>query len=349
MEKYFDPSQPGSYSSFEKFYKTVKDKVSRQDLRNGLLETDAYTLHKYKRKHFKRNRIIVGGLNQQWEADVAFMNDLAKDNDGYKYFVVFIDCFSRYLYTHPLKTKEGKEMVQVMKTIFERKIPQKLRTDAGGEFLATVVQKYLKQNDIEHIVTSNETKAAIAERVIKTIKKRLYRYFTHTNTQRWIDILSDVTSSYNNTFHRSIQMKPSNVNVNNAASLWLKLYQKPLPLRLPKFKFKVGDYVRISYLEEKFHRDFDHHFTREVFIVAERKLRSQIPVYKLKDYNGENVKGMFYEQEMQKVIFDPNAEFKIEKIIKSRKRQGKKEHFVKWMGWPDKFNSWVADDEIQNL
>ena len=75
MEKYFDPAQPGSYSSFEKIYKTVKGKRNRKALRDFLLKEDVYTLHRYKRTHFKRNQIIVGGLDQQWNADVAFMND----------------------------------------------------------------------------------------------------------------------------------------------------------------------------------------------------------------------------------------------------------------------------------
>ena len=350
MEKYFDPAQPGSYSSFEKFYKTVKGKRTRKALRDFLLKEDAYTLHRYKRTHFKRNQIIVGGLDQQWDADVAFMNDFSSDNDGYKYFVVFIDCFSRYLYTKPLKTKEGKEMIEVMKTVFtNNRKPLKLRTDSGGEFVSQKMNIFLKKENIDHIITSNETKAALAERVIKTIKKRLYRFFTHNNTHRWIDILSDVTKSYNNTHHRTIKMAPSDVNVDNAAALWLRLYQKPQPLRLPKFKFKEGDHVRIAYLEEKFHRDFDHHFTGEVFTIVEKKLRAQIPVYKLRDFSGELIKGLFYEQEIQKIIFDPEVTFKIEKLVKTRKRKGKTEHLVKWLGWPSKYNSWVTDKDVQNI
>ena len=144
-------------------------------------------------------------------------------------------------------------------------------------------------------------------------------------------------------------MAPSDVNTENAAKLWLKLYHQPTVLKIPKPRFDIGDSVRISYLEGKFHRDFDQHFTREVFTVSKRKVRAGIPVYQLTDYNGEVIDGWFYENEMQHVIFDPNADFKIEKTLKTRQRKGKTEHLVKWLGWPDKFNSWVSDQDVKNI
>ena len=78
-------------------------------------------------------------------------------------------------------------------------------------------------------------------------------------------------------------MAPSDVNTENAAKLWLKLYHQPTVLKFPKLRFDIGDSVCISYLEGKFHRDFDQHFTREVFTVLKRKVRAGIPVYQLTD------------------------------------------------------------------
>ena len=350
MEKYLDPKEPGSFSGLHKFYKSLNGQIKRKKVEDFLKQQDAYTLHKYKRIHFKRNKVIVGGMMQQWDSDVGFLDDFAQQNDNYKYFVVFIDVFSQYLYTHPLKTKEAKEMVQAIKFVFSQgHKPLEIRTDKGGEYMGVVFKRYLKSENVEHIITENETKAAFAERVIKTIKKRLYRYFTYSNNNRWIDVLQDITTSYNSTFHRSIGMAPSDVNTENAAKLWLKLCHQPKVLKFPKLRFDTGDSVRISYLEGKFHRDFDQHFTREVFTVSKRKVKAGIPVYQLTDYNGEVIDGWFYGNEMQHVIFDPNADFKIEKILKTRKRKGKTDHLVKWLGCPDKFNSWVSDQDVKNI
>ena len=72
-------------------------------------------------------------------------------------------------------------------------------------------------------------------------------------------------------------------------------------------------------------------------------------VYKIKDLDGESLEGAFYTQELQKVKMDPETEYKIEKIIKKRKRRGHEELLVKWMGWSEKFNSWVKKTDIVRL
>ena len=62
--------------------------------------------------------------------------------------------------------------------------------------------------------------------------------------------------------------------------------------------------------------------------------------YGVKDYGGEGIKGKFYAQELQKVTKEDDV-YEIEEVVKTRKRAGKVEYFVKWKGYPSKFNSWV--------
>ena len=82
--------------------------------------------------------------------------------------------------------------------------------------------------------------------------------------------------------------------------------------------------------------------SEELFVV-EKRLDKRIPVYVLKDFNDEKIEGTFYGWEIQKVTKDKDSLFKVERVVRKRKRNGTTEYFVKWLGWPDKFNSWVVD------
>ena len=109
-----------------------------------------------------------------------------KSNDNYAYFVVFIDIFTRYLYTRPMYTLTGKEMKQVMSNIFEESgvKPQKIRSDQGSEYKNSEVTKFLRTSKVDQIFTYYETKANYAERVIKTIKLKIFKYLTANESFR---------------------------------------------------------------------------------------------------------------------------------------------------------------------
>jgi hypothetical protein len=140
--------------------------------------------------------------------------------------------------------------------------------------------------------------------------------------------------------------------------MWKKLYVdvlKPSVIKKRKskphkrFKFKVGDYVRLSGIKHTFQRDYEQKWTEEVFIVSRRLLRQGIPVYKVMDYSKDPIQGTFYEAELQRVNKTRDDLWKIEKVLKRRKRRGQTEVLVKWQGYPKKFNSWVNKDELQNI
>ena len=145
-------------------------------------------------------------------------------------------------------------------------------------------------------------------------------------------------NSYNNTKHSSIGLKPSEVNASNEGYVLRKLYRKKAPL---KYKFETNDQVRISENRRTFKKGYLPHWTEEIFTIN-RRIPTDPPTYEIKDYNGEDVKGKFYAEELQKVTKTDDV-YKVEKIIKSRKRLGRTEYLVKWMGYPDSFNSWTFD------
>ena len=157
-----------------------------------------------------------------------------------------------------------------------------------------------------------------------------------------MNVLSDLVKEYNNTRYSSIKMAPVKASKKeNELRVWRNLYPEHLEIYDIKPKFSVGDKVRISKNKKTFEKGYTTRWTEEVFTIVEVQ-RSRPPTYKITDLNGEEIKGSFYEPELQKT----NQEiFRIEKVIK----RGKKKSLVKWKGYSNDFNSWVDNKDIVNI
>ena len=137
--------------------------VPKRTAKRWLSEQDAYTLHKPVRRRFKRRRVVVGGQNQQWQADLVDVANLKKYNDGTKFLLTVIDVFSKRAWCVPLKNKVGATLERLLT---ENTTPTALQTDKGTEFLNRPFQKLVETHGIHHFVTHNEeTKASIVERL----------------------------------------------------------------------------------------------------------------------------------------------------------------------------------------
>ena len=359
---FYDPKEPASYSSAQKLYKSLQSKghtIPLKTIQKRLASQEVYTLHRSLKRKFPRNRVIVAGIDSQWDADLMDMTQLAKFNEGYKYVLICIDILSKFVWVIALKSKQSKEVLKAFQNIFAQgRKPNSLRTDQGREFLNKMVSELFKQEGIHHFVTENtEIKANIAERVIRTLKSRMFKYFTKEQTYKYIDVLQDIVYSYNRTFHRSINMTPLAVNKDNADEVWQRLY---LPFKKPKskkgrrkkvhrsvYKFEIGDTVRVSHVQKTFDHGYNSSWSEEIFKIRERQLREHIPLYKIADLADENVQGTFYEQEIQKVHLTTDTAYKIEKIIETEKSRGKTLYLVKWLFWPSKFNSWINGSDVK--
>ena len=348
---YLDPSQPASFGGLDAVYRAVKEKgkskISRKQVQDWLSQQDVHTLHKPARRHYRRSRVIVPGIDAQFQADLVDVQNLSRFNKGYKYLLTCIDIFSKYAWVMPLKTKQGQELVKAFQTILSSgRKPNKLQTDQGTEFLNRVFQKFLRENNIDFFTVNSGLKASAVERFNRTFKNKMYKYFTAKNTLTYIDVLPKLVKSYNNTYHRSIKMKPSQVTKANEAKVWETLYGNDVDKRM-RFKFQVRNRVRISKVKRMFEKSYLPNFTEEMLTIYKRFAR-QVPVYKLKDDAGEILDGTFYEPELQKVIKEDDV-YRVEKVLRKRKRKGVVEYFVKWKGYPDKFNSWVTEKDILKL
>lgn len=352
---YYDPSHPGSFGGVERLRKSVQDetceRVGVENVKDFLSEQDAYTLHKPARVHFIRNRVFVPRPLNQFQADLCDMQALSEYNDGYNYLLTVIDVFSKKAYVRALKRKTAVEVVKAFESIFEEsQTPVKIQTDAGKEFFNKAFKVLMKKHNIVHFSTASDLKASVIERFNRTLKSRMWRYFTANNTMRYIDVLQDLLKSYNHSYHSSIKMKPMQVTSENAFQVFQNLYGTSSATQRSELKmnFKKGDQVRISKVRGVFDKKYEQSFTGEVFTVHECIPREP-PVYKLKDYDGEIIQGSFYEAELQKVKMCKDKVYAVEEILKRRTVRGEEQAFVRWKNWPEKFNSWIKVSALKNI
>ena len=201
--------------------------------------------------------------------------------------------------------------------------------DKGNEFYNNYLKKWLKENDTEMYLVHNEGKSVFAERIIRTLKNKIYKYMTAISKNVYIDKLDDIVNECNNTYHRKIKMKPVDVKDNTYID-----FEKGTNDKDPKFK--VGDYVRISKYKNIFAKGYMPNWSEEDFVIKKGK-NTVLWTYVINDLNGEEIIGTFYEKELQKTN---QKEFRIEKVLKKKGD----ELYVKWKGYNNSFNSWIDKD-----
>ena len=202
----------------------------------------------------------------------------------------------------------------------------------------------LGQEEVELYSTENEEKSSVVEIWNRTMKEKMWKMFSARNSWEYLDELKNLVWEYNYKKHRSIGMTPAEASKKkNEKKVFGNLYGKFSIPKKKKPKFAVGDKVRISVKKRTFEKGFEPNWTEEIFVVD--KVNYANPVtYKLMDLLGEEITGSFHKEELQKT----NQEiFRIEKVLKNDKK--KKRSFVKWKGYPGKFNSWVPTKWTANL
>lgn len=351
---YYDVAHPAGFSSVDKLTKAMNGKMKRNDVKNWLQGQETYTLHKPIHKNFPRNKYILSNLNELWQADLTDMRTYSQYNDDYKYILCVIDAFSKYAFVRALKKKDSNSIKQCFESIFSEAAvtPRHIQSDKGTEFVSKDVKTYLNTKNINYYTTNNpDIKASIVERFQRTLKMRMWRYFTYKNSYRYIDILQDLVFSYNHSFHSSIKMCPSDVNFDNIMTVWRNLYDREKKqsknIKLPSLK--IGDYVRITKFKHIFAKGYESNWSDEVFKVSSIVERYPWVVYKIHDLKNETIIGTFYEKELQKVNYNPYLIHKIDKILRYRLKGNRKEAFVKWRGYPSKFNSWIPFSSVQQI
>jgi len=335
---------PGSYSGIETTRRYSGK--SRRKVIDFLSGQDGYTLHKPIRTKFRRRKVYSKGIGDLVQADLVDLTSIVRYNDGYRFLLTAIDVFTKTAWAIPLKTKSGREVSSAFDRILKDRRFNMLQTDKGTEFTNVHFRRLMTEYNVHHYTSENEDlKASVVERFNRTLKERMFRYFSAHQTRRYLNVLDDLIESYNNTYHRSIGMAPSQVSAENEQTVRDRLYGNTESVGEETFSFRVGDTVRIVMQRLPFIKGYEEgRWSRELFVV-DRRISTKPVTYELVDMDGESIKGAFYEPELQKVRKpDEDELFVVEKVLRTRRRRdGTVEYLVKWAGYPNKFNQWITD------
>ena len=144
--------------------------------------------------------------------------------------------------------------------------------DQGSEFLNHVFQQFLRESNLDFFTVNSVLKAIVVERFNRTFENKMYKYSTSKNTLTYVDELPKLVKSFNNTYHRSIKMKPSQVTKANEAKVWETLYGNDVDKRV-RFKFQVGDRIRTWKVKRIFEKSYLPNFKNEFFLLSPNDLR----------------------------------------------------------------------------
>ena len=221
------------------------------------------------------------------------MQLISKFSIGFRFLSV-IDIFNKYAWVISLKDKKGVSIVNAFQSVLKKsnRKPNKIWVDKGSEFYNNSFKKWLQDNDIVMYSTHNAGESVVAERFIRILKNKIYKYMTSISNNVYIDKLDDIVNEYNDTYHRTIKMKPINVKDNTYINIDKEVHDK-------KPKFQVSDHVRISKYKNIFAKGYTPNWSEEIFVI--KKIKNTVPwTYIINDLNGEQIIGMFYEKELQK-------------------------------------------------
>lgn len=341
--KYFNIKNPASYAGKSTFLRSLKP-GEKKEAEHWIDNQLPYLAHKTVPKKFKRLK-VVADFRQQVQGDLIDLTRLSSHNGKYRYIFTVIDAFSRLAFAESLMNKDAKSTSKAFEKILNKMNykPLYFYSDNGTEFKGAF-RAMLRKHGIQFYTSKDkDIKASIVERFNRTLMARIYRYFTKNKTNNYIHVLQDIIKNYNRSNHSSIGHAPVNVSHRNKESVWLKLYH---PCKRdnkidPKSKtFKVGDTVLIPKNRSAFGKSYESGWVTEPFRI--KQIKNTVPTtYDLEDLQGEQITGVFYNQELQKA---PTQEFyEIESVLDTK---GNK-ILVKWKNYSDQFNQWIPKRNLR--
>ena len=268
------------------------------------------------------------------------MQLISKFNKRFRILLCVIDIFNKYAWIVPLKDKREITITNAFhKNLKEsNRKPKKIWVDKGSEFYTSSVKKWLKDNNIEMYSIHNEGKS------IRTLKTKIYKYMTSISKNVCIVKLDAIVNEFNNTYHRTIKMKPVDVKDNtyiDSMELHSAELRSSKEVNDKDPKFRVGDHVRNCKYKNIFAKRCTSNWSEEVFVI--KKVKNAVPwTYVINDLNGDEIVGTFYEKELQKTN---QQEFRIEKAIKIKVDK----LYVKWKGCDSSFNSWMDKKRLNQI
>ncbi|KAK3718082.1 hypothetical protein QZH41_005715 [Actinostola sp. cb2023] len=326
----------------------------RADKEAWLASQTTHQIHRPSRKNYPRRAFVVHSIDEMWQLDLSDMQWYKGQNDGHAWILFAIDDIFREVTAPDGDGQHG--------------LPRVIYVDRGKEFYNRHVGDLLAGLPIPALLQSghDHTKAAVVERVQRTIKTRLWKRLYEKGDSEWVTVLPAIVDSYNHARHATLKRSPASITRADEEAVWKTVHgaraaeRETTPLA---FGFAVGDTVRISRQGTLFRKGYLPRWSEEWFRVRARD-RGPPPHYRLEDLQDEPVEGLFYEPELQKVTPEEQktATFRVEKVIKRRGARGElveHEHemnegeerrpFVRWFeSTPDPNRSPRTTDNTQD-
>ena len=289
----------------ERIYTNIKSVPNfSAKIKEFLMQNEIHSKHRrIVKKKFPTRRIITHHPFQIWMGDLIEYTQVgySRANRGYKYILVLVDCFSKKAYTEPIKRKNMSDVANALNKIFSSlsDFPNTLITDEGLEFYNKATKQILERFGIHHYSIKTPRKASIVERLNRTLKSRIEKYFFKNKTKNWIKVLPNITENYNNTYHRSIRMSPNDVNDKNHDEVFKHLF--PDVGLKPEPRLKTGDIVRILKPKGIFDKGYKQNWSDETYVIRSAKSVANRTWYKLRDLNENLIPGIFYYYQLNLV------------------------------------------------
>lgn len=293
-------SQPGSLRALTGFTK-ARNLKKTTGIEKNLSKIYSFSVHKPVRRVYPTRAIILKGPREHFCSDLIDMQSFSRKNGGFNWLVVALDGFTKELFVRPVKKKTTNQVSDAFESIIkEAKKPMRfVYTDMGLEYTGSSFQRLMKKYNITHYTSKTKRKASMCERVIKTLKQLIFKYFTHEHTTRWVEVLPKIVQSYNNTIHSSHGFRPTEIKPKDTDEVFHRLYAKMAQTPRPRPKYLIGDVVRIAKTRLTFQKGYEQTFSDQVFKVS-GYVPGSYPVisYKLETIEGEPVISSFVTAEL---------------------------------------------------
>lgn len=219
----------------------------------------------------------------------------------------------------PSSSKQNVHVIQALKQVFRRiprqEIPKSIQSDKGQEFLGHTVQNWVRDRGIKWFTTEDEnTKASICERLLRSLKLRMWKVFMTRKSKEWPSILQDVLEGYNRTVHSSTLMSPNDAHTadrNIVQRVYNNLYGpgnrldrglKQAVLKPTGERVRPLEHIRFKTTKDRFEKGYTPNYTKEIFKV--NRVTGTMPqsiTTRERTLGGQSIKGSFYRPEVQKV------------------------------------------------
>ena len=291
--------------ALNKLYEDIKSAPSFSAKIQAYLKSNVVhsTHRRIVKKIFPRRKIISRFPFDFFMADLIEYPQLKHQNGNYKYILVIIDCFTRKVWAVPMKEKSARWTADAFESVFKHfdQPPVHIITDRGLEFYNSEVKKIFTNYGINHFSTPTKTlwKASMVERVIRTLKGRIQKYFETNNTKRWKDVFEQMVDNYNSTPHAAHGFAPKDINSENKDEVRNKLY--PLESIKADCRLKIGDRVRTIISKNlQFEKGYTRNWSTQIFIISDIR-QSNVCWYYLKTLDNTPVKGIWYYYQLNLV------------------------------------------------